>query len=560
MAIRTVSTASQLTAALSAASAGDRILLNSGNYGAVDLKNVGFAGTVTIASATPGQAVVNNLNLQNVSNVKFEGITFDYKISASKQGGMPFKVTNSSKVTFSKSTFDGDLSGGYAFGLGLHVTNSSQVTLESSDITGFHRGTYFYNVAGLVVRGNDLSALSGDGITFAQLTGARIEGNYIHHMRGNPSSGYHKDLIQGWTTGTTKPSTDVVIRGNALHTGDGSTQSIFMGNSLAAAGNKAMYWRNIVIEGNTVVAGHAHGIFVEHANGLAIRGNTVIKDMTTGLSGQLHTPRIDVSTDSSAVAITNNIAHSITTKAGWTMLNNKLVPLGYKITGLLEDKAYASGVSAAPAVPDVDGGSDGPDDGGAQMPAPTTPTTPSADLAGLATPQSPAFYAELARKSAMTLKTGIGDADDNLVLVNANGVARGEGGDDILVGDNRTNTLLGGTGDNVHAGLGGADVFFFAGGQVRATKVDTILDLDFAEKDVIVLRGYDKGTFASAPGLVVFDGGGAANVDSLADLRALVAGSADVTSRSGGGGTEVLRIVQDGAVHEIRLDGYDHLL
>ena len=347
MAIRTVSTAAQLTAALSAASAGDRILLNSGNYGAVELKNLGFAGTVTIASATPGRAVVSNLNLQNVSNVKFEGIRFDYKMDASKQGAQPFKVTNSSKVTFSKSTFDGDLAGGYAFGTGLHVTNSSQVTLESSEITGFHRGTEFRNVTGLVVRDNDLSALSGDGITFAQLTGARIEGNYIHHMRGNPRSGYHKDLIQGWTEGTSKPSTDVVIRGNALHTGDGSTQSIFLGNSVRGR----MYWRNVTIEGNTVVAGHAHGIYVAQANGLAIRGNTVVQDMTTGLNGQINMPRIDVTTDSSGVTITGNIAHSITTKAGWTVVNNQLVSKGYKIAGSLEDKAHASGALRA-LVPD----------------------------------------------------------------------------------------------------------------------------------------------------------------------------------------------------------------
>ncbi len=76
----------------------------------------------------------------------------------------------------------------------------------------------------------------------------------------------------------------------------------------------------------------------------------------------------------------------------------------------------------------------------------------------------------------------------------------------------------------------------------------------------MVFRGYDSGTFVSAPGLVVFDGGRAATVNSLADLRALVTKSADVTSRSGGGGTEVLRIAQDGSAHEIRLDGYDHLL
>ncbi len=219
----------------------------------------------------------------------------------------------------------------------------------------------------------------------------------------------------------------------------------------------------------------------------------------------------------------------------------------------------ARAAAPAPTVPDVD---DGPDATAAprRRRRRRPPTAPSVSLAALATPQSPAFHAELARKLGVTLKTGNGDAGDNLVLANAAGVARGNDGDDVLVGNNGGGTLYGGTGNNVHAGLGGADAFYFAGGQVRGTKVDTILDLDFAERDVIVLRGYDQGTFASAPGLVVFDGGGSAQINSLADLRALVAGSADVTSRSGGGGAEVLRIVQDGAVHEVRLEGYDHLL
>ena len=155
----------------------------------------------------------------------------------------------------------------------------------------------------------------------------------------------------------------------------------------------------------------------------------------------------------------------------------------------------------ASGVPDVDSG-------GPQPPAPTTPTSPSANL----------------------------------------------------VGDNGGNTLYAGPGNKVIEGLGGADVFHFAGVWVSGTKADRILDLDFAERDAIVLRGYDQGTFTAAPGLLVFDGGRSATVDSLVDLRALVTKSADVTSRSGGGGTEVLRIAQDGSAHEIRLDGYDHLL
>ena len=212
------------------------------------------------------------------------------------------------------------------------------------------------------------------------------------------------------------------------------------------------------------------------------------------------------------MTITGNVAHAISTKAGWTVVNNQIVSKGYKIAGSLEDKAHASAAAPAPAptVPDVDDGTTAPDGGAPQTPAPTTPTAPSVSLAALATPQSPAFHAELARKLGVTLKTGNGDAGDNLVLANADGVARGNDGDDVLVGNNGGGTLYGGTGNNVHAGLGGADAFYFSGAWVGGTKVDTILDLDFAERDVIVLRGYDKGTFASAPGLVVFDGGGSA--------------------------------------------------
>ena len=62
MVTRTATTTAQLNAALNAAIAGDRIVLNGSNYGAVEVKNLGFAGTVTIASATPGRAVVSNLS------------------------------------------------------------------------------------------------------------------------------------------------------------------------------------------------------------------------------------------------------------------------------------------------------------------------------------------------------------------------------------------------------------------------------------------------------------------------------------------------------------------
>jgi len=89
----------------------------------------------------------------------------------------------------------------------------------------------------------------------------------------------------------------------------------------------------------------------------------------------------------------------------------------------------------------------------------------------------------------------------------------------------------------------GRDVFQVSGVQKRDANF-LIEDLDFSKGDTIMFRGFDEG---------VFDGGSAA-VDSLEDLRELVALSSAVSARTDGD-LLVLEIARGGDVDEVRIEG-----
>lgn len=542
MATFNVSNSAQLMSAARSAGGGDRIVLASGTYGALDLGGTGrngldYGGGVTFASANPGSpAVIKSLNVQSMSNVTFEGLKFDGGGS-----GRAFQVNASSNITFNNTTFEGERSGGYGFGNGLTVTKSSQITVRNSEFSDFKRGMEFRGVNGLDVVGNDVHDISGDAMAYAEVRNVLIQGNNLHDMRGDPRSGYHKDLIQFWTTGTKSPTTDVVIRGNTLESNDGSSQSIFMGNS-AAAGNKSLFWQDILIEKNFIKAGHFHGITVGETNGLVIRDNVVLHDPGASKGTQINIPRITVDDASTNVTVTGNTAHEVPGKSGgsWNVSNNKIVSKGFQ-TG---------GPQAGPG-PDRDSG-------GGAAPDKASGGATQIDMADLLNPQSRAFYADFAREAELTLRNGRGDGGDDLVLVSGSSAHAG-GGDNILVGNGGRNMLHSGPGDNVLTGLGGPDQFVFAGSNARADKTDVVLDLDFREGDKIVLNGFGRNTFDDDRGgnpLAVRGDGRAVVLDSAADVRELVSASRAVTLERKGG-DPVLDIEQNGRNYEIRLDGFD---
>ena len=208
------------------------------------------------------------------------------------------------------------------------------MVLDNNEIFNFHRALTVGQSRDLTITANDIHSIRSDGMNFAQVQQVLIEGNYIHDFRGSLNSADHRDMIQFWTNGTTAPSENITIRGNHLDIGAGdSTQSIFMRNDMVDRGLAGieMYYRNILIEENVIVNGHAHGITVGETVGLTIRNNSVLHSdggNADGLDASVEIPRISVSGVSTGVSITNNATSALTGwagQAGWLVHNNAFI-------------------------------------------------------------------------------------------------------------------------------------------------------------------------------------------------------------------------------------------
>lgn len=342
-----VTNSSELMAALSKATGGERIVLKAGDYGNVVIDASTFsipatAAMVTITSQDPGQqAIFTGARLQGVSNLEISNVTFDYHYQTGlPMYDAPFQLSGVNNVKLTNCTFDGDVASGldptadgYGAGIGLQIFYSTRVTVSGSELYNFHRGAVVANSSFVKLISNDIHDMSSDGLNFADVDNVVIKGNRIHDFHQSPDSGAHPDMIQFWTSGTTSPSTNIKILNNILDQGEGvTTQSIFMRNELVDSGQAgaAMYYQNIEISGNMIRNSHHHGITVGETTGLIIRNNTVLQDQTVAEAGTISIPSIDVATKSQQVIVSNNVSAMMcpelrTAHAGWVVSNNLLV-------------------------------------------------------------------------------------------------------------------------------------------------------------------------------------------------------------------------------------------
>lgn len=346
----TVSTTDELYDALAKATGGETILLEGGDYGSFSLTQQAdfdytYPSTVTIASADPSDpAVFSSVDVRDAANLTFDGITFDYTYEAGDSiSTKPFSFSGCDNLTIKNSTFDGDVASGtgrtaddgFATGMGLSVRGGTGTVIENNESFGFWKGMSVIESEDTVVSGNELYAMRMDGMVFSDVQGIVIEDNYIHDFRGSPTSGDHSDMIQIWTQGTDDPSTDIVIRDNLLDIGEGTfTQSIFMRNEVVDKGEASfedMAYRNVLIENNTIINAQMWGINVGETIGLTITQNTVVHadgGNVDGADSSVEIPKINVSSSSTGVTITNNVTSSVggwTNQPGWTVKNNAFV-------------------------------------------------------------------------------------------------------------------------------------------------------------------------------------------------------------------------------------------
>ena len=225
--------------------------------------------------------------------------------------------------------------------------------MEDSSFSTFQVSSQFREVKNLVLRNNTYDSSSGDSIKLAAITKGLIEGNHVKSIRANPDSDYHRDMIQVFTNGTDTPSTDLVIRGNILNSGDSkaASQSIWMRNEVvdSEGGGKDMHYSNILIEDNVIYNAHSNAISVGYADGLVIRNNTLLQNTASAARNASNIPVITVA-NSSDVEISKNIAHKISTSniSGLMNSGNYIVQRVDSLADNFYDKLF---VAAGPGAP-----------------------------------------------------------------------------------------------------------------------------------------------------------------------------------------------------------------
>lgn len=333
---RLVSNAAELRQALSSAKGGEVLLLAPGDYGVLVL-GTRYRAPVTLRSASAGQrACISEMKLIGGGNLVFDELVFNYRFAGEPTGYRPFIVENAKSVTFSNSLFVGDIArgvsgprAGFATGKGLAIRDSTGIELRGNEFRTWWKGLLLTNTTGAVVRDNEVHDMRSDGMNFVDVHSVVIENNYIHDFRRSFGSGDHGDMIQFWKSTKRPASSDVIIRGNRIDVGSGDyAQNLFMGNGKDKRQDPKWHYRNILIENNTIIGNHTHGITVNASNGLTIRNNSLVYKFA-GNSGKASRPRIRVTPSSRNVSIIGNSAHGLVGykgQADWKVSGNTIRP------------------------------------------------------------------------------------------------------------------------------------------------------------------------------------------------------------------------------------------
>jgi len=356
--------------ALNSADGGDRIVLKAGNYGELNLSGSSRQNDYTFEDITivsenrnsPG--VFSSVQFDGVTNLTFDGVKLDSN-GASKS----FLFNGTRNITIVNSEIEGEGVSGH----GLWVINSSDFRLENSRVENFNTGSHFRSIDDLQIIDNIYTGMGYDGMLIARIDGALIEGNRIE-MNGKGVA--HQDAIQFWNRDVNDPAEDIVIRGNTIIAAD-ATHGIYMANDVAhQGGGLNSYYNNILIENNTIQTGHVLGLIVGQAVDVTVRNNTVLQHAAIDSNRPIDIPVIRVEDSSKNVLITGNTTHKTPTAAtsannwqpddsvpsGWTISNNKLVPLGTTGGSSGGGSAPPPSPPSAPSLPSLPGGDGGADE------------------------------------------------------------------------------------------------------------------------------------------------------------------------------------------------------
>ncbi|MSU91741.1 hypothetical protein GE300_19360 [Rhodobacteraceae bacterium 2CG4] len=531
MATYTVSSSADLQSALSKASGGDEILLESGNYGDLRLTQ-DFSSEVTIRAIDQYGANFGGIEISGASNIVLDGLRVN------NGSDTHIEIGNGSKqITVQNSDIGAD--SGYGALFGIRAKDSSNISYIDNYIHNVSNGTAMFQTDDVVVSGNRVDWVSLDAYKFSEVNGGLVENNWGPENVA-ATDGAHNDFMQFQGN----PSTNFVIRGNVLLPAEGTdatAQGIF--------GNL----HDSLIEQNIILTALVRGISVKSGNtvidntildipGQAVDetriyhdGGTVENNIYTGWAGGTDGSNIVVQHDDKNDA--NYMYDLFTNFHGTGTTLEGLVPVeGSVVEGkgaydrlmeLLNGDAWTPTEPTQPAPEEptepaptepaptdpapTDPAPEEPTDPAPTDPAPEEPTDPApTDPAPEEPVEEPAGSSgegqEIYGDGADNVLTGT-EYDDLIDGAGRSDTLSGLGGNDTLIGDSGNDILSGGDGNDLLRGGRGKDVLTGDNGndELRGFRSDD--EIDGGDGDDILIGDHGNDILVGGAGNDMLHGG-----------------------------------------------------
>jgi len=279
-----VSNPQALYAAVKASSAGDTILLRSGDYGVVQLDHLNFPGAGLTVKAAPGaKPVMTSLVAKNSKGLNFAGL--EIAMAPKQQYGM-FAI-QSERISFDNMTAhqaDGSLDG-----VGFFFRLSNRISVTNSEFHHLGVGGSALDTPNVTVSNNRFHDINTDGVDLAGSPAATVTANTFTDFF--PGPGAHPDAIQFWGTKEHPMPAGSVVKDNIIRRGKGRVmQGIFVESQ-----------SNITIVGNAMSGTMTNGISVSATKTADIRDNFVQGYRDMGV-------RIIARGGSSNITVSGNVA------------------------------------------------------------------------------------------------------------------------------------------------------------------------------------------------------------------------------------------------------------
>jgi hypothetical protein len=250
-----VSSASQLRTALSSASGGDVILLQSGNYGSFDFNNIAFSDYVTVRSADGNDgAMFTHIGVSNSSYLRIDGVHVSDPSNGSSTARVVGIENGSHHVEFINSEVNGLVDSNYLGFYGILTLDSHDITIRNNYVHDVHDAILGFESSNLVISDNIIDFVGRNGFKFGGIDQFTIENNSeVGHVY--PETGEHVDFLQFQGS-----SSNGVIEGNVyLAQTTGVVQGIFLADGT---------YNNILINENIIYTGMINGLVVYEGSGI----------------------------------------------------------------------------------------------------------------------------------------------------------------------------------------------------------------------------------------------------------------------------------------------------